>query len=488
MQNKVLTTRIGLLLVSFFLIVSNQSSFTAGIHIPSHMKKHSKYVLVALPGLALLDGYYLHTKYVKQCKKNKEQSLKYWDFIKKLTFDSKFRSAISGSGLFTALGISTVVAGVTAGTNALYNYQSNKIYDGILRQAIGAVQGDQKLQQQLAALPTKKYGSNEEIWLANNHSEWCLWGILVKAIEQDNLELCRLIVPHYIGTADQKPYGLKKTVAQLAVFNKATEILKYLNTINSGSMALSGKFDQAQSPQPIQPGTVFYDQSGIPWSPQPVPQPLPQNSQPSTLPPLAPVLFYNKKDLYYEFTNFFPINVTIKIPGIGFKTCTQSEGAFQICKYIRNNHVIINGRQIIDAVKFSFDTYAPKRAYTELNNYLSYLDPQWHNMSLYVMYAVVKAKFEQNPILLTMLSNTESRELIENTATSQLQDSTWGNAKNGKNWLGKILMKVRKELCGKPYPPTLAPGTMGTMDDFEKELKNHHYVWMAIFKQALVGK
>lgn len=65
-----------------------------------------------------------------------------------------------------------------------------------------------------------------------------------------------------------------------------------------------------------------------------------------------------------------------------------------------------------------------------------------------VMEECVRAKFLQHKDLRDQLMATGEEELIEDTTTSN--DMYWGCGTNGlgKNMLGKILMKIRKELQG----------------------------------------
>ena len=77
------------------------------------------------------------------------------------------------------------------------------------------------------------------------------------------------------------------------------------------------------------------------------------------------------------------------------------------------------------------------------------LRPDWEEIKEKVMYECVKEKFK-NPVLRIKLLNTYPAELIEGNVW---HDNYWGNCscekcKNieGKNNLGKILMKVRNEI------------------------------------------
>lgn len=73
----------------------------------------------------------------------------------------------------------------------------------------------------------------------------------------------------------------------------------------------------------------------------------------------------------------------------------------------------------------------------------------WEAIKIYVMLKAIRAKFNQHKNLRDKLILTNFHELIEG---NWWHDNTWGNCycnlcKNtpGKNYLGKILMEVRKE-------------------------------------------
>lgn len=60
------------------------------------------------------------------------------------------------------------------------------------------------------------------------------------------------------------------------------------------------------------------------------------------------------------------------------------------------------------------------------------------------MYEIVLAKFTQNPELLDKLKATGDAILIEG---NYWHDTFWGVCEGkGKNYLGKIIMKIRAEL------------------------------------------
>lgn len=68
----------------------------------------------------------------------------------------------------------------------------------------------------------------------------------------------------------------------------------------------------------------------------------------------------------------------------------------------------------------------------------------WHNVSLGIMEDLVRQKFTKHPELKEKLLATGTEELVEGNWWG---DEFWGVCKGkGLNHLGKILMKVRKEL------------------------------------------
>lgn len=73
-----------------------------------------------------------------------------------------------------------------------------------------------------------------------------------------------------------------------------------------------------------------------------------------------------------------------------------------------------------------------------------YLRQDWNKVKDNIMYEICLAKFQQNPELKQKLLETGNKELIEG---NMWHDKYWGIYKNqGKNKLGKILMKVREEI------------------------------------------
>lgn len=136
--------------------------------------------------------------------------------------------------------------------------------------------------------------------------------------------------------------------------------------------------------------------------------------------------FRNK---YRFLSNFYPC--VVKIDGIEYPTI---EHAFQAMK-VHDDDI----REVVARQKTPGDA---KR----MGNTLP-LRHDWESTKLGIMERLLRIKFSKEP-LKTWLLGTNSEELIEG---NYYNDYFWGvcNGK-GENHLGKLLMKIREELAGKP--------------------------------------
>jgi ribA/ribD-fused uncharacterized protein len=75
----------------------------------------------------------------------------------------------------------------------------------------------------------------------------------------------------------------------------------------------------------------------------------------------------------------------------------------------------------------------------------------WESIKDEVMYTGIKAKFQQNPVLATLLLETGTAWLVEKAP----RDSYWGSGPNGcgKNKTGHIIMRIRQDLASQPSNP-----------------------------------
>lgn len=141
---------------------------------------------------------------------------------------------------------------------------------------------------------------------------------------------------------------------------------------------------------------------------------------------VAIIRFYRESDNYGCFSNFS--KHPVEIDGNIWKT---SEHYFQAMKFA--------GTSAEEKIRNASSPTIAKKLGRKYK-----LRSDWEQIKDNIMYKVVLAKFSQNENIRRVLLNTNNATLIEHTAN----DSYWGDGGDGtgKNMLGKILMKVRKEL------------------------------------------
>lgn len=133
------------------------------------------------------------------------------------------------------------------------------------------------------------------------------------------------------------------------------------------------------------------------------------------------------RDQYEFLSNFYP--APIEYEGLRY---LNSEAAFQAQKCLTEEE------------KRAFTACPPGKA--KRRGRQVRLREDWEEVKVDLMEKIVRAKFAQHPELAALLLDTGERELIEGNTW---QDTFWGidlKTEEGENHLGKILMKVRKEL------------------------------------------
>lgn len=140
------------------------------------------------------------------------------------------------------------------------------------------------------------------------------------------------------------------------------------------------------------------------------------------------IKFYSVNEAYGEFSNFalFPIKLKGKI----WKT---TEHYFQAQKFVDKAY-----QEKIRKAS------TPMKAAQLGRSRKVRIVKKWDNIRDNVMYEALKAKFTQHEELNELLLATGDKILIEHTEN----DSYWGDSGDGsgKNKLGKLLMRLRKEL------------------------------------------
>jgi ribA/ribD-fused uncharacterized protein len=142
------------------------------------------------------------------------------------------------------------------------------------------------------------------------------------------------------------------------------------------------------------------------------------------------IRFYSTKHQYGEFSNFaaFPF----VLDGREWPT---SEHYFQAQKFEQEDYRerIRQTPSPMIAARLGRSRSIPIRS-------------DWEAVKLDVMRCAVRQKFLAHAELARLLLSTGDEELIEDAAG----DYFWGCGKDGtsQNWLGKILMEVRRQLIG----------------------------------------
>jgi ribA/ribD-fused uncharacterized protein len=139
------------------------------------------------------------------------------------------------------------------------------------------------------------------------------------------------------------------------------------------------------------------------------------------------MIYRFRKDFFF-LSNFYPLPEPIEYSGYHFNT---SETAYMSAKRHDNEW------------KLFCSTAEP--AIAKKKSHLVEIRPDWDSVKIQVMFDVVRLKFTI-PQLREMLLATESHEIVEG---NNHNDCFWGvdlESGKGRNFLGKILMKVRGEI------------------------------------------
>lgn len=146
------------------------------------------------------------------------------------------------------------------------------------------------------------------------------------------------------------------------------------------------------------------------------------------------IRFLKIREPYGFCSNFYPCDVPFG--GLIYPT---SEHAYQAQKFVRTSpkraKQIHEAESPWEAAKLGRDRNVSIRS-------------DWDGVRVQVMYSVVRAKFFHygNRDIAEQLVGTGEQLLEEH-----FEDSFWGNAygEGGKNWLGRVLMRVRDDLRGR---------------------------------------
>ena len=141
----------------------------------------------------------------------------------------------------------------------------------------------------------------------------------------------------------------------------------------------------------------------------------------------GPILFYNRDEPYYEFTNFYAAPIVLD-----GKTWPTTEHYFQAQKFIGTSYpeVIRN----FDRPRQAFELSRKPTVSRWRRN-------DWEEIKKDIMKKALLAKFTQHKDLRQLLLSTRDNMLIEHTP----YDKFWGDGGDGsgQNQLGMLLMEIR---------------------------------------------
>ncbi|EKM52558.1 uncharacterized protein PHACADRAFT_100714, partial [Phanerochaete carnosa HHB-10118-sp] len=143
----------------------------------------------------------------------------------------------------------------------------------------------------------------------------------------------------------------------------------------------------------------------------------------------SPILFYDRDQPYYEFTNFAPYAIKYED-----KTYPTAEHLFQAHKFLDTRPAL--AEEIRNAP-------SPRGALDEATRMQKLRRDDWLDVNISVMDQVLEAKFTQHPALRDTLLKTGDRGIIEASPV----DAFWGygDDKQGRNELGKALVRLREK-------------------------------------------
>lgn len=139
------------------------------------------------------------------------------------------------------------------------------------------------------------------------------------------------------------------------------------------------------------------------------------------------IRFYRLNEPYGEFSNFSPHPIELK-----GQIWPTSEHYFQAQKFAGTRHeeAIQQAKSPMIAARLGRSREYPLRA-------------DWESVKDVIMREALEAKFNQHPVLRSLLVGTGNAELIEHTTN----DNYWGNGGDGsgRNRLGELLMDLRTQ-------------------------------------------
>lgn len=148
------------------------------------------------------------------------------------------------------------------------------------------------------------------------------------------------------------------------------------------------------------------------------------------------VFFYEQE--FYPLSNFSSFRLLWR--GVDFDT---SEHAYHWSKFDIGAHPE-QRMSIRSAIRLSRSAHD---AYRVAHENQSLVRPDWTEVRVLTMRAILFAKVTQHPYVLRKLLQTGDRRLVENSWRDPFWG--WGPNRDGENMLGKLWMQVRAQMTGR---------------------------------------
>ncbi len=135
-------------------------------------------------------------------------------------------------------------------------------------------------------------------------------------------------------------------------------------------------------------------------------------------------------DDWYVFDSYAPFQIEWR-----GKQYPTAEHAFQAAHFFKTNP------ELAEQVRL---TRSPREADDLANDNKQYDDPNWRAKRIVIMEEIVRAKYDQHPLVQETLRKSGDRPIVETNPNDAFWG--WGPDRKGENMLGKIWMQLRAEL------------------------------------------
>jgi len=168
------------------------------------------------------------------------------------------------------------------------------------------------------------------------------------------------------------------------------------------------------------------------------------------------IFFYEHE--FYVLSNFSAFQLAWK--GHVFQT---SEAAYHWEKFPDDpgiQQLILNAPSAHEALKIA-------------TQYRRHQRPDWGSVKVAVMHTILCAKAEQHEYVRRKLLETGDRDLVEDSWRDDFWG--WGADRKGENWMGKLWMRIRKDLRGKIASGEVVVPSTASLSPIERlacELRN----------------